>query len=254
MNLSAKDLWLKTVSTQVQNDWNLICFPFLCGFAEYFLSWQRLLPDSRLYAIQLPGHGSRKQETHITHIDNLLERLLPALLPTLEEKPYVLFGHSMGGYLAYRTARKLQELNFNAPLLLVVSGTSGPIRLGKQKRNTDVKTIKNVEIAFQKEEMISPVHLQYLNEMNMSVYWDKLLLKSCAVNVPAQLNYPVLLIAGSEDTYVLPEDVLEWKNETKRSLLYQVIDGSDHFSLKQDVLLNMIKQKVNHILSENVTV
>lgn len=246
MDMLLEDLWLKKVRTQMNSDWNLICFPFLCGFAESFLPWQKLLSDCKLYAVQLPGRASREQEPHITNIDDLLDILLPILLPILESKPYVLFGHSMGGYLAYRTARKLHEIQFKAPLLLVVSGTSSPTRLNKQKRNSDSKTIKNVEVSFKKRTP-SAIELQYLKEMQYSIQWDKLLLKSCAVNTPAKLNYPILLMAGSEDNYVLAEDVIEWKKETTSYLSHQVIEGVDHYSLEKDVILNRIKQEINRL-------
>ena len=88
----------------------LFCFPFAGGSALDFREWARNCPDAiELYAIQLPGRGARFQEQPLAHMDQVLGPLIRAIIPQLD-RPFVLFGHSLGGRLAFAVAREQKRL------------------------------------------------------------------------------------------------------------------------------------------------
>lgn len=50
----------------------MVCFHHAGGSAEYFLPWKTdLPPDTALYAIQLPGHGGRINESLLHNLHQI---------------------------------------------------------------------------------------------------------------------------------------------------------------------------------------
>jgi len=104
----------------------LVCFSFAGGGAAAYRPFALGLPgEIEVLAVQLPGRESRLREKPLTSFAALLEGLVPALQPLLD-RPYALFGHSMGAMLAYETARAIVARGLRAPSHLVVSGRRAP--------------------------------------------------------------------------------------------------------------------------------
>lgn len=74
-------------------------------------TWLPLLPQ--VCPVELPGHNSRSRERPLDSISALAEAAAAALLPLLEDKPFALFGHSMGAWVAFGLAQ-VRRLASNA--------------------------------------------------------------------------------------------------------------------------------------------
>src|SRR5450631_2601228 len=86
----------------------LFCFPYAGSGPSIFRSWIGRLPgDADLIALRMPGRESRFAEAPYTDWPRLIEETAAALMPLLDV-PYVFFGHSFGGMLAYETACRFQ--------------------------------------------------------------------------------------------------------------------------------------------------
>lgn len=104
----------------------LICLPFAGGMAQSFHSWaDPLSPVAELCALALPGRGTRVKEPSIERMDELTAAVCDAVQGLLD-RPFALFGHSMGALLAYELARELERSGAPAPLRLFVSGFRAP--------------------------------------------------------------------------------------------------------------------------------
>nr|WP_246300231.1 alpha/beta fold hydrolase [Actinopolyspora biskrensis] len=102
------------------------CFPPAGGGASVFNSWRSRLPESvELCPVQLPGRENRIDEPMPDTLVELANQTARALLPLLRP-PYVLFGHSFGGLLAYAVSRCLHELRHPLPRTLLISGARPP--------------------------------------------------------------------------------------------------------------------------------
>ncbi|GAA2975200.1 hypothetical protein GCM10010446_69250 [Streptomyces enissocaesilis] len=75
--------------------------------------------------MQLPGRENRVAEPMPDTMEELADRAVRALAPMLRP-PYVLFGHSFGGLLAYAVTRRLYELGHPLPRTLLISGARPP--------------------------------------------------------------------------------------------------------------------------------
>jgi surfactin synthase thioesterase subunit len=100
------------------------CFPHSGGSPGEYLRWSRHLGDDiELWAVQLPGRGSRAHEAPLTAMQDVVDRLVDE---ARFEAPYALFGHSMGAFLAYETARRLRSEGRHPPVHLVTSAYEAP--------------------------------------------------------------------------------------------------------------------------------
>lgn len=92
-----------------------------------YTGWKssEFLEGIELYGIQLPGRETRFRDTRLTDAVEAGKRVAAAMLPLID-KPYALFGHSMGALLAYETAHALAALGAPSPVALIVSARRAP--------------------------------------------------------------------------------------------------------------------------------
>ncbi|MER6957546.1 alpha/beta fold hydrolase [Streptomyces sp. NPDC000618] len=104
----------------------LLCLPYAGGGASAYRGWAAELPaDIELWSVQPPGREDRVLTPPIDRMDDLLNALVPAVVPHLD-RPFALFGHSMGAVVAWELARALQQLEVGSPVRLFVSGCVPP--------------------------------------------------------------------------------------------------------------------------------
>jgi medium-chain acyl-[acyl-carrier-protein] hydrolase len=114
------------------HDRRLICLPYAGGGANIFRDWAGAIPGVDVLAARLPGRDSRFNEPPATAFEPLLDHLLDEIAPYLGA-PFILFGHSMGGLLAYELGRRLEAIG-RLPDLIVSSGSGSPIAVSRQRQ------------------------------------------------------------------------------------------------------------------------
>ena len=83
----------------------LVCVPYAGAGVAPFQGWADMLADDvEMVCVRLPGRENRLHERPRSDWPMLTEEFGAALVADVSP-PYVLFGHSMGGMLAYETAR-----------------------------------------------------------------------------------------------------------------------------------------------------
>ena len=92
-----------------------------------FHGWQAALPETvELLPVELPGRNSRMLEPKGQSMRQLVTALVDALSNTLREKLFVVFGHSLGAWMAYEVCVELAQRGGPQPVGLVVSGARAP--------------------------------------------------------------------------------------------------------------------------------
>jgi len=106
----------------------LFCLPYSGASAMVYARWRRALPEwLQVCPLELPGRGMRMDEPLQRDIKALAAQLADEVSRDLDG-PYALFGHSLGGLLAFELAHALSARGVPAPLALFASGTAGPAR------------------------------------------------------------------------------------------------------------------------------
>jgi surfactin synthase thioesterase subunit len=212
----------------------LFCFHHAgVGGAVYRL-WPNGLPDKlEVCAVQLPGRGGRLREPLLSSISAIVDALLPALLPLLD-RPFAVFGHSMGAVIGSEFVRALLDRGGPLPEHLVVSGR-------RPAHVPDSQPLLNVldDAAF-----VAEVNLRYggiPSEVLADAEVMALLLPALRADITAletfhpgrraPLPCPISAFGGHHD-HLTPRAHLEaWRDETLASCRVRVFPG-DHFYLE----------------------
>lgn len=107
----------------------LICLPYAGGSAaSIYLSWKKKLEQYvEVIPLELAGRGKRIREPLFQSVDEAVDDLIKKNINVLlEGKPYSIFGHSMGGLLAYELCQKINEEGLPLPENLFVSAFQPP--------------------------------------------------------------------------------------------------------------------------------
>lgn len=232
----------------------LFCFHDAGGSASLFDSWSDLLKDVvEVVSVELPGRGHRMNEKMYTDLKPLLDDMLPHL-EQLTDKPFLFFGHSMGGVLAFEMARELARLNKKLPLKLFISSTPGLTTY--HKREVD-HTLTDGEL------MTMFPHLQSgnipdieLQQMLLKMLRSDLhLLNNYAYKAESPLNIPLTAIHGNEDLRVSRKQMEKWEDETSSSFnLISRPGGHRYIENDAEYISELLKKDINTVLKPNYTI
>jgi surfactin synthase thioesterase subunit len=118
--------WLVTYRSVSDAAQRIIAFPHAGAGPSVFRPMVSQLPqDMELSCVQLPGHGTRLSEPPHRRSETLVPALLEAVGPMIDADT-VLFGHSMGAFLAFELCRALRRAGLAGPKRLIVSGRRPP--------------------------------------------------------------------------------------------------------------------------------
>jgi len=116
----------------------LIVLPHAGGSGHAYAPLQQALAQqvggSNLEVVlcDLPGHGKRAREAMPDRFDDVLRDLVATAAPC-DDRPWAIFGHSMGAILAHALIHALQERRRRLPEMLFVSGTVSPATRSRKK-------------------------------------------------------------------------------------------------------------------------
>jgi surfactin synthase thioesterase subunit len=118
--------WLRRRARGARIERRLVCFHHAGGGASVFRGWENALaPGSEVVAVQLPGREGRIHEPPIRDVGEVIEALAPHVAPLLD-RPYDLFGHSVGALLAFELARRIRSEGWRQPERLFAAAARPP--------------------------------------------------------------------------------------------------------------------------------
>ena len=224
---------------------NLLCFTFAGGNKySYRPLFEKVPSFLNIITIEYPGRGSRIREQLISDIHNLVNDLYKQVKSIVEKGNYAIYGHSLGGLVAYLMTLKLIENNHRKPKHLFITGTSGPSALQKKKRyllphDEFIKEIKDLggmpDEILQNEDLLNFLEPILRNDFKVGeayIHEDH-----------APLNIPITVITGSDEDMDY-EDILLWQRESEFVEFMQMPGG--HFFILQHI------DKILEIMSKNL--
>lgn len=218
----------------------LFCFPFAGGGASIYRPWPTRLPATiELCPIQLPGREDRYREPAFTSVIAAARALSRELEPYLD-KPFAIFGHSMGALVGFEVARALRHGGLPAPLALFVAAYPAPqaplarapihrlpdrefIEEMRRMQGTPAAVLENAELM----EFMLPI---------LRADFEACDTYTCAPEPP--LACPFFVYGGAEDREVDESGLDRWREQTSASFTRRLLPGN-HFFVQshRDLLL-----------------
>ena len=107
----------------------IFCLPHAGGGGHQYLPWAaQLHPAIEWLPLDYPGHFARADEPLMDSLAGLACALGAEMLQHAGGRPFGLFGHSMGGALAFEVAHHLAAAQSGALRLLLISSAAPPQR------------------------------------------------------------------------------------------------------------------------------
>lgn len=210
----------------------LIGFPYAGGGPSLFRTWPaELLQDIELCAVHLPGREARMKEPPMGNLRQVVAELVEAIEPVCD-RPVALFGHSIGGLLAFECARELRRRFGINPVHLFVSGCPAP-QLPDQDRLCDLPDEEFLERMRRfngtPREILD--HTEMMELMLPTLRADFALRDTYVHEDEPPLNCPVSAFGGMADEAVGTEQLDQWKIHTAEGFQLWLFQG-DHFFIR----------------------
>ncbi|MFF3177795.1 thioesterase II family protein [Streptomyces sp. NPDC057900] len=248
---SPSGVWLRRYRPVEDPAVRLVCFPHAGGSATAYLRFADVLADAgvgvEVLAVQYPGRQDRRGEPFIKTVDALVE----AVLPELREwtgRPFALFGHSLGGTLAYETARRLTGTG-EEPVHLFVSGRRAPTvprtdtahLLDDRALISRISALQGTDPALlQDEELLRMVLPALRNDYGMAGAYRH--------RAGAPLSVPLTVLTGDSDPNVSVDDARRWSEVAGGPVDLRVLPGG-HFFLndRSETVCHIIEEALDHV-------
>lgn len=228
----------------------LFCLPFAGGSAMAYARWKAFLDDSiELVPIELAGRGSRIKAPLCETFDELVEDAYGQMQGQLDDLPYAIFGHSMGSWLAYELAHRIQGEATQPPVHLFFSARRAP---QVEKPDPAFHTMPFDQL---KAEMIK------LGGSNLELFESKELLRVFLPILLADfkamstyryeqrenaLETAITVLSGKEDHEITTDDLRAWKRHSQIGCRINKMEGG-HFFISED------PQKVVNIINQTLS-
>jgi medium-chain acyl-[acyl-carrier-protein] hydrolase len=241
------DSWIAGRKPNPQARLRLFCFPYAGGAASVFRSWSDGLPtDVEVCPVQFPGRGTRLMEPPFSQLSLLVEALAEALCPLLD-KPFALFGHSLGSLVSFELARQLRANHQARPVRLFASAGPAP---QVPHRGLPIHNLPEREFAAKLRRLDGTPgellnHKELMDIVLTSLRADFALYESYEYSSGPPLNCPISTFGGLSDQRVNHDDLEAWRDQTTASFSIRMFPG-DHFFLKstQPLLLQALSQEL----------
>lgn len=242
--------WLQCLVRRPQARIRLFCFPYAGASAAVYRQWGADLPaDIELCAVELPGHGARLREPALRSIPAIVEGVVTAIRPLLE-RPYALFGHSMGATLAYEVARALAAGGAPVPQLLAVSGRRPPWLADPA---TPLRHLSDAGFVAEVDRRYGGIPAAIRNEPDVlalllpSLRADIAALETHAVVAPAAFEFPVAAFGGNADPVTPAAHLEAWRGAAGAGFSVRTFSGG-HFYLDawRGELLAVLRGLLDH--------
>jgi medium-chain acyl-[acyl-carrier-protein] hydrolase len=242
--------WLPPFDPTTPSRLRLFCVPFAGGGAGIYRTWpMKMGPEIQALALQLPGRERRMREAPYTAMGPLIDDLAAGLRPLLD-RPWALFGHSLGGAIAYELALRLQAEGY-APEHLFVSARRSP---DLPLPHPPLFALPDDRLVAETERHYGPLpamlkqHPSLLATFLPTMRADFQLLDTWRPTQGQQLHCPITGIAGDQDHAIPPETLQGWARCTRGPFQLHVLPGG-HFFVRdsdqaRDLVADVLRRQV----------
>ncbi|VVE25190.1 thioesterase II family protein [Pandoraea anhela] len=217
----------------------LLCLPCAGGSATVYARWSQAAPSwLAVRPVELPGRGTRHHEPlqHDPHrlADQLTEECLARHVGAGTR--FALFGHSLGGLLAFEIAHRLHAQGYTPAALFVAASrppaTRDDSRYAALVDDADVLAEMRAlggtpEALLAEPELMAMVLPVIKADFQLCGHYRR-----ASSEKRAPLPLPIHAMAGRRDSFA-PEVLDDWRCETRGAYTRTDFEG-DHFFVRDD--------------------
>lgn len=248
LTTQAKQEYLSTLLCKAgQQTISLLCFAYAGGSSQIYAQWQRYFdmlseePTIKVIAVEYPGRGKKSKDALEVDVQALIQTIYTEHSDVFNGA-YALFGHSLGGAVAYQLASYLAQQNRRAPEAVFVSSCPTP----DEYQNRSLLAVDDQDFLANLKALNGIPQYVYESDDLMSYYLpilksDITLLSNWKHSAEQTLNFPLHALTGAEDAFADLALVSAWRTYHRGPVHVRSFSG-DHFYLHEaDDLIPYIK-------------
>jgi medium-chain acyl-[acyl-carrier-protein] hydrolase len=222
--------WFFAPQINPEADTRIFLFPYAGGGPAVFSKWVAEFPSNiEAQIVHYPGRGSRYNEAPIKTLATLIEELTQAIQPFID-KPFIFFGHSLGGTVAFELARSLRQNGLPQPNILFISACGAPQILDLQP---PLHKLPDDELAVSLKKLNGIPQDVLQNQEMLDIFLPTLradfeLIETHKYTHDEPLNCPIIAFGGTDDPRVGCEQLEAWSTQTNAHFGSKYFEG-DHF-------------------------
>lgn len=219
----------------------LFCFPHAGGSTPTYYQWRnRVGVEPEIVPIEYPGHGTRLGEPLLKSVDELVGDFLTN---NGCERPFGLFGHSMGALVAFEVARHLRREG-KAPECLFVSAFRAPhLPLGRPPLHglPDHELIRQLEARFL--EKSDPQQSELLRVLLPVIRADLGAIETWTYREDAAFDFPLVVLGGHSDSEVSRSNLDAWREHAAGAFSVKMFPGGHFYHESNTVSVTRLLQQ-----------
>jgi len=222
----------------------LYTIPFAGGSSFSYSDWNKYLDRNiELVNLDYSGHGKRMDEDLINSFDEVVDDMLKLIINHVDKSKFMIYGHSMGGMVAYYVSHILQDNFHMNPNCLFIGGCPSPKFFScdrkKYERNMIIEQMLkdnriDLEIA-ESDEFNSIIYPIIENDYNMLCRNFDGIFNELLFNI-------TICLGGLKDDTVDSLGIQDWNNYISR-VVYRLVDDAHYFNeSSSEVVCNIINK------------
>jgi medium-chain acyl-[acyl-carrier-protein] hydrolase len=239
--------WVTCPQPNPQAKLRLFCLPHAGGSAMVFRTWGDDLPPTiEVCPLELPGRGRQMKLPPYTKMNPLVREIAQNLIPYLD-KPFAIFGHSMGGLVSFELTRLLRSDYGLTPSHLFISARNAPqvtptklpiYNLPDAEFWQEIRNYNGTPDDVIENQDIIQIFLPILRA-------DFTALDTYSYTHQPPFDFPISVFGGLQDKEFTDYELEAWREQTTASFSLQMLEGN-HFFIRsnQKILLRSISQEL----------
>ena len=244
--------WFEIINKSIiSENARLIMFPYAGGGASVFRKWGKLFSNIRLYAVQYPGRENRMSEEPIKDFDILINEVFKNLIKIIDDdRPYYLFGHSLGTKLVYELTLRIMNDSMKKPSGIIVSGGKAPCFKEENPiyHLDDIDFIKGINrYSGTPEEIIQNIEIMKIFLPMLRA--DFMIDETYQRKEIEKIDVPILGLMGTDDKELKIEELKKWEEYTTKDFQYRYVEGGHMFI---NTNTELVAKEISGFINENV--
>lgn len=227
----------------------LFCLPYAGGSSNIYAKWKgQLDSEIEVQAIELAGRGKRFGQALYDSLEQVIEDAYSIIEKEIDAvSEYAVFGHSMGGIIAYELIHRIKSEGKQEPMHVFFSGTKAP---NLEREKDSVYDLPDKEFK-QKILELGGTPKEVLENEELLQLMLPILRADFKINgtyqyceKPDRLNCNITVLYGKNEDLKLHE-ITEWRKHSLGKCNTFMLEG-DHFFINTNT--TDVLKIVNNVL------
>lgn len=208
----------------------MICLPYAGGSSMAYFKWIEKLKDiCEVIVVDYLGHGSKTNQACANTYVEMLDDVYREIIEKVKDKEFVIFGHSMGAYVAFSLCEMLAKSSRKLPISIILSSANAPDHIRKISFISELSGRVDWDII----ERLGGTPKEILSNKKYREYFEPLffndfkILESITIT-SSSIRIPFYVIWGNSDLIVTRPGVNEWNKLSYCQIEFKEFKGG-HF-------------------------